>query len=158
MIHNSSQKGQVLLLSVLVLSGIIVSVSFFVGYLTVQRLKQAIISVDSAQAFYLSDAGIEYELYRRNLEKGDFNSPCPDFNGKLPANSGFRTSVTVNGDYNKDASVGLEIKSMGGISYDDFSRSYKVSRSQKDNSYSILAGICAEKSQYCASEDKICQN
>ncbi len=61
------QKGQVMLLSVLLISGSILVFSTIAGYLMLLRIKGGSFSVDSAKAVFAADSGIECELYRYNL-------------------------------------------------------------------------------------------
>lgn len=141
-----AQKGQVLLLSTLILSSIIISVSFFVGFLMMQRLRQTILAVDSAQAFYLSDTGVELELYR--FAKGDRGRPCTR---GLPSGEAIKTSVKTNGDFTQgDSSLGLEIHSTGCVG-----DNCKISRSQADTSRSLTKNFCnnltAENAGLCDS-------
>lgn len=133
-----NNKGQVLLLSVVVLSGIIASISFFVGYIMIQRLRQAIVTVDSAQAFYLADAGIEYELYR--VVKEDSGLKCPR---GLSNEENFETKVSISSESDplNDPILGVVIKSSG--------HAYKTTRSQQDFTQGILSARCSEEPNLC---------
>jgi len=139
----SAQDGQVLLLSVLVLSGIIISTSFFVGYLMVQRLKQAVLTIDSAQAFYLADSGIEFELYK--VFKNNNNSiACP---ANLSQDAEIDSSVEISADSQSgDKNLGLVVKSTGHIK--NVARDYDVSRSQMDFSQSISNKLLCDDLDY----------
>lgn len=138
-----AQRGQVLLLSILVLSGIIISTSFFVGFLMVQRLKQAALAIDSAQAFYLSDSGVEFELYKM-FKNNNYSMACPS---NLPNGVEIDSSIEVSPDsFISDVNLGLVIKSTGHVKNVD--RGYDVSRSQMDYSQNmpknVLCGDPAE--------------
>lgn len=65
-IRNSGSKnsGQVMLLTVLVLSATLLSVTFVAGLLTFYQLRQAGSVVNSVKAIYAAEAGLELELYR----------------------------------------------------------------------------------------------
>ena len=121
----------------MILSGIIVSVSFFVGYLMMQRLRQSVLAVDSAQAFYASDSGVELELYR--FSKGDLSEPCPVF-----SKPGVKvlTTISANGDLNTDPALGLEIRSTGCVG-----DNCAVSRSQMDTSQSLSKARCSDPAE-----------
>lgn len=145
----SSQSGQVLLLSVLVLSGVIISTSFFVGYLMVQRLKQAVLTIDSAQAFYLADSGVEFELYK--ILKNNNNSfTCPRI---LSQDAEIDSSIEISSDSQlDDINLGLVIKSTGHIK--NIGRNYDVSRSQMDFSQSISSNIlCGDPTETDYNQD-----
>ncbi|MBI4993889.1 hypothetical protein HZC33_02975 [Candidatus Wolfebacteria bacterium] len=115
------QRGQVLLLTTLILGAMITSAYLFVGYLATKKLRQSILVVDSAQAFYASDSGIEAELYR--ILKGG-SLQCRFIN----ENVGFKVSSCAEG-FVENSTFGLVIKSTG--------QAYKVTRSQKDFSQTI---------------------
>lgn len=125
---SNNENGQVLLLSALVLSGIIISISFFVGYLTVKRLRQATLAVDSAQAFYLADSGIEYTLYNVLKNKNN-NEKCPT--GLANNTDKIETSVQIADTSNfTEHYYGFVIKTTGKVKEN-------ISRSLKDASYGI---------------------
>lgn len=128
-----NNKGQVLLLSVMVLSGVIISVSLFVGYLMIQRLRQANIAIDSAQAFYLSDAGIEYELYRLDLAKKNKENKDPNCPQNSSDLSYFTTRTTIEGDPKSNSVLGVVIKSTGYVG----AAGKQTTRSQQDSSQGV---------------------
>lgn len=73
-----SQNAQVMLLSVLVLSGVILSASAIAGLLTFFQLRQANDAVSSAKAVFASDAGIEaesYNCFKNKNESVSFSDP-----------------------------------------------------------------------------------
>ncbi len=59
------QEGQVMVLSVLMLGGILLGVSAFAGLLMVYQIRQANDALSSTKAFFAADAGIEWETYNR---------------------------------------------------------------------------------------------
>lgn len=59
------QKGQVMLLTVVLLSGTVLGVTTIAGVLTLYQLRQASNATDSTRAIYAADAGVEWELYKR---------------------------------------------------------------------------------------------
>jgi len=55
--------GQVILVSVIILSGALMSASVVAGLLTAYQIRQANDTVESMKAFFAADAGIEQALY-----------------------------------------------------------------------------------------------
>ena len=73
-------KGQVMLITVLVLSAITLAASAVGSVLTASALKQARAIPYSAMALYAADAGVEYELYQQKvLGAGGSSYPKPTF-------------------------------------------------------------------------------
>ena len=65
MLNNyKKNKGQVMLLSIMIIGTSIMVVTIIAGYLIVQRLRFSSNMADSAKAVFAADAGIECELYR----------------------------------------------------------------------------------------------
>ena len=56
--------GQVMLVTVMALSGMILGATTIAGLLMIYQLRQSTDLVNSTKAIYAADAGIEYELYR----------------------------------------------------------------------------------------------
>jgi len=54
-----------MLLTVLILGGVILSVSTIAGYITVQKIRQSSDVANSTKAIFAADAGIEWELYKK---------------------------------------------------------------------------------------------
>ena len=61
---NNRNNGQVMLLTVLILGGVILSVSMIAGYITVQKIRQSSDVANSTKAIFAADTGIEWELYK----------------------------------------------------------------------------------------------
>ena len=57
-------KGQVMLLTVLVIGGLLLGASAIAGLLMVYQLRQSSDVTNSTKAIFAADAGIEWELYR----------------------------------------------------------------------------------------------
>lgn len=55
--------GQVILISIIMLSGVLMSASVVAGLLTAYQIRQANDTVESMKAFFAADAGIEQALY-----------------------------------------------------------------------------------------------
>jgi hypothetical protein len=69
-----SQKGQVMLLTVVLLSGVILGTTAISGILMLNQVRQATNATDSQKAIFAADTGIEWELYKRFKDK---NYPQP---------------------------------------------------------------------------------
>lgn len=57
-------SGQVMLVTVMALSGMILGATTIAGLLMIYQLRQSTDLINSTRAIYAADAGIEYELYR----------------------------------------------------------------------------------------------
>ena len=66
-IKNKNNKGQIMMLSVLMIGTSILVFSSIAGYLMLQRLRAASNSVDSTKAIFAADSGIECGLYAVNF-------------------------------------------------------------------------------------------
>lgn len=61
----SNQHGQVMLLTVLILGGVVLGASSIGGLLMINQLKQANLVTDSTQAVFAADSGLEYALFTK---------------------------------------------------------------------------------------------
>ena len=68
-----ANNGQVMLLTVLILGGVVLSVSMIAGYITVQKIRQSSNAANSTKAIFAADTGIEWELYKQF--KGPVDKP-----------------------------------------------------------------------------------
>ena len=64
-----SRRGQVMLLTVVLLSGVVLGATAVAGILMLQEIRQAGNATDSAKAIFAADTGIEWELYKRFVNK-----------------------------------------------------------------------------------------
>ena len=71
-------SGQVMLLTVLVLSGTILGATTIAGLLTLYQIRQATDFANSAKAIYAADTGIEWRLYKFMKEDARICKDCPD--------------------------------------------------------------------------------
>ncbi|OGY56581.1 MAG: hypothetical protein A2119_01635 [Candidatus Colwellbacteria bacterium GWA2_46_10] len=73
---RSAEKGQLMLLSVLLISSAVLGAATIAGLLVLFQLRQTADAEASAQAVFASDAGVERALYEkyRNGYCGDANS------------------------------------------------------------------------------------
>ena len=60
---KAGTRGQAMLLTTVMMSGVILSVSAIAGLLMLYQVRQATDAVDSSMAFYAADAGVEQTLY-----------------------------------------------------------------------------------------------
>ena len=61
--NRSSSTGQVMVLSVVMLGGVLMSASAIAGLLMVYQIRQANDAVNSAKAIFAADTGIEWGIY-----------------------------------------------------------------------------------------------
>ena len=90
--HQKKESGQVLLLTVIVLSAAMVTASIVGGNLIASQLRESKGVSDSARALYAADAGLEYELYRTFIAGGE---TYPAIGQPLSNGADFQTSVTA---------------------------------------------------------------
>ncbi|PIR98091.1 MAG: hypothetical protein COT89_01480 [Candidatus Colwellbacteria bacterium CG10_big_fil_rev_8_21_14_0_10_42_22] len=82
-------KGQVMILSVLLISSAILAASSLAGLLVLFQLKRTAGAEDSARAVFAADAGIENALYKRFVDgctEGDLLKDKFDFSNGQSAN------------------------------------------------------------------------
>lgn len=103
--ERKKNSGQLMLITVLLLGGVIMSAASLLGFLIVYKMRQATDIGDSAKAFFASDTGKEWELYQA-LKLGERLSfdGCPKFEN----NAGFETIVGLS-----DNGKALNILSVG---------------------------------------------
>ncbi|MFH1188803.1 MAG: hypothetical protein V1652_03095 [bacterium] len=70
------QKGQVMIVSVILISGAILSTTILSGYLMIYHLRQIVNIETSAKSIFAADAGVEWELYKKTK---DGSYPQPSF-------------------------------------------------------------------------------
>ncbi len=58
------QRGQVMLLTVLVIGGLLLGASSIAGLLMVYQIRQSSDVINSTKAIFAADTGLEWELYR----------------------------------------------------------------------------------------------
>ena len=92
-------NGQVMLLTVLVLGGVILGSSAIAGYLMVVKLRQATNVVNSTKAVFAADAGMECELYKYNfsdpINPRNINCSALEFDGNVDVNTQFLNAAYV---------------------------------------------------------------
>ncbi|MBI2406017.1 MAG: hypothetical protein HYV25_00350 [Candidatus Harrisonbacteria bacterium] len=57
-------KGQVMLMVVVLLSGVLLGVTAIAGFLTLHQLRLATSAADSTRAIFAADTGVEWEFYK----------------------------------------------------------------------------------------------
>lgn len=70
------ERGQVMILSVILMSGAILSATMVASFLMVYHMRQATDLANSAKAIFAADAGVEWQFYR---VRKDANYPAPVF-------------------------------------------------------------------------------
>lgn len=97
-------KGQAMLLSVLLIGTSVLVITSLAGYLILQRIRMGYQFVDSTRALFAADAGIECEFYN-NLKGGDIDCDSLSFSDPL-----IRTQTTI---ITNESGVSQSIKSIG---------------------------------------------
>jgi len=87
---SSNENGQVMLLTVLVLSAVFLSATVIAGLLTVYQINQVTRIADSARAIYAADTAIERGLFRvfrcnPDATTGNLNPIVPSGSWRLDA-------------------------------------------------------------------------
>jgi hypothetical protein len=67
-------KGQVMLLTVLIVSGTVLGATTVAGLLMVYQMRQATNFGESLQALFAADTGLEWQLYRK-FQNADYPAP-----------------------------------------------------------------------------------
>lgn len=94
-----SLTGQVMLLTILVLSGTILGATTIAGFLTLYQIRQSTDIINSAKAIFAADAGLECEFYNYT-KKGKIASFCNDgVINQLTNGASFITSVDTGPPY-----------------------------------------------------------
>lgn len=65
---NKNNRGQVMLLTVILLSGTVMGATAIAGMLTIYQLRQSSNVSDSMRALYAADTGIGWELYKNSKD------------------------------------------------------------------------------------------
>ena len=71
-------KGQVMLITVLALSGTILGATTIAGLLTLYQIRQTTDFINSTKAIYAADSGLEWRLYKFFKKDGYLCKDCPD--------------------------------------------------------------------------------
>src|SRR3989344_9458370 len=71
---QGKNSGQVLILTVLILSGTVLAVTTIAGILMVYQIRQTGNVTDSAKAIFAADTGLEWELYKK-IKDPDYPKP-----------------------------------------------------------------------------------
>lgn len=69
-----NNKGQVMLLTVLIISGTVLGATTIAGLLTLNQIRQTTNVINSTQALYAADAGLEWHLYTSFVD-ADYPKP-----------------------------------------------------------------------------------
>lgn len=74
----ASMRGQIMILTTLILSGTILAAVTIAGLLMLYQIRQAGNAAQSGRAIFVADAGLEYELYK--FYTADCGYEAPKFN------------------------------------------------------------------------------
>ena len=93
------EKGQVMLLTVLVIGGLLLGASAIAGLMMVYQIRQSSDVVNSTKAIFAADSGVEWELYRM-FKDSDYSKPTmtnqTDFSTTVYGNSAVKSVGSSN--------------------------------------------------------------
>ena len=127
MLHNSGRRGQVMLLTVLAISGTLLGATTIAGLLMVYQLRQSVDAGISARAIFAADSGLEWGLYKFFYPTSTI--PVPEFINKTQSGDG--VTVTCYSDAQGANPVGCEdqglvlIRAVG--KFGEVSRAFELS-------------------------------
>ena len=117
MIHDPRsmiyEKGQVMLITVLTLGGLLLAVTTIGGLLMTYQIRQSSDITNSTKAIIAADAGIEWALYCLNISNPE-SQRCDPQTVNINFDNQASTTVTVTGDLTQQG--GITIKSIGNSS------------------------------------------
>jgi len=96
---NIVRRGQVMIITILVLGGAILSATTIAGLLMLYQIRQTTDIANSGKAIYAADAGIEWALYTWfcTPSKGGCDAPLPSSGGR-PATLSNGATIVVQKD------------------------------------------------------------
>jgi hypothetical protein len=65
---HDKKRGQVMLLTTLILAGILLGATTIAGILMVYQIRQSTDIAESTKAIYAAETGLEWELYKQNKD------------------------------------------------------------------------------------------
>lgn len=94
------ERGQVMLMAVVILSGVFLAITAISGYLTLTQLRLATTASDSARAVFAADAGVQWELYKhfRCADPDTAPARCTEPPPVLANNAVFETKADPSGE------------------------------------------------------------
>lgn len=121
--NKLKNNGQVMLLTILIFGGAMITATIIAGTLTIQSIRQSTLAAESAKAIFAADAGVDFLWYRCrewvNPATGltDGCDPLNDtFNTCDPAGSEFANGSCYIATYEKDP-ITLIYVSMRALGY-----------------------------------------
>lgn len=81
---SQTEKGQVMLLTVLLTGGVLLAATAVAGLMMVYQIRQTTAVIDSVQAIFAADAAVEWELFCRAVQIKDgetqiSGAPCLNY-------------------------------------------------------------------------------
>jgi len=98
MMNISDNKGQAVIMLVMVLGATILGISTVVGFITLQKIRTATDAADSSKAIYAADAGVERCFYEKFGPGGTATSTCDFAVGDMVFSNGAGVEVIDNVD------------------------------------------------------------
>lgn len=103
------QSGQIFLMSILVLSGIMASALFLMS-IFIKDFRQSIETSESVKAFYAADAGMEWEIYNSLNPESNVEKPIMNNGTNFESQNDFDTTRKIKTTgYSRRVSRGLEV-------------------------------------------------
>jgi len=90
-----SKSGQVMLLTAVLISGIVLSATSLAGLLTIYQLRQVTDVNSSTKAIFAADTGIEWELYKKFGDSKAYPPHGANTNVGLDNGATFQTFLTT---------------------------------------------------------------
>jgi len=112
----NNEKGQAMLLTVLVLGASILAASTIAGYLTLLKIRTSSDIANSAKAIFAADSGVEWELYKQikhnpldySEDEAHSFSNHASFKSSYDDTSNVIKSIGESGDSFRAFAIGLE--------------------------------------------------
>ena len=77
-----NNKGQVMMIVIMALSGIMIGAMAISGTLTARQIRQSADAGSFSKALFAADAGLEWRLYKFIKDDYECNDECPDGEGE----------------------------------------------------------------------------
>src|SRR3989344_7426978 len=109
MFSFSNKRGQVMLITILAISGTILGATAIAGLLMLYQIRQSTDIASSAKSVYAADSGIEWRLYKFFKTDGQVCNDCPD--GGVCPQPGFSNNANFQASCESAAPSTVSIKS-----------------------------------------------
>ncbi len=110
---SALRGGQLMIVTVLILGGAILSASVIAGYLMTRNIRQTTLANDSAKAIFAADAGLERILYECLK-----NGAC-EGGGACPISGNFNATLSNGTSYEAVFQKSLDLSGSGACRFDE---------------------------------------